>query len=141
MTLQEITNAANAFCDESFDRNITVFFANEAIAFINSRLRSTLPSFDLTTDYNSLNDNYLRLLVIPYVSYSIKRNDGSIAEADRFFQNFLITLTELESNAFAIIPEQFRSEEFGGVTQVNTEKAINKGWFHKNVFDDFPWEN
>jgi hypothetical protein len=140
VNLTEITNAANAFCDENFDRATTIYFANEGIAVINSRLRSNLPAFDLSADYTALSDTYLRLLIIPYVSYSIKRNDGSIGEADRFFQNFLFGLSELESNSDSAIPEIFKTEEFGGVTQIDTEKAINKGWFHKNVADDWPWE-
>lgn len=140
MTLLEITNAANAFADESFDRTITIFFANEAIAFINSRLRSKLPVFDAVNNYTALSDDFIRLLIIPYVAYSIKRNDGSIAEADRFFQNFALGLVELESNSEFGIAEEFRNPEFGGVTQVNTESAINKGWFNKHVADDWPWE-
>lgn len=140
MTLLEITNAANAFCDENFDRSITIYFANEGIAVINSRLRSSLPEFDANENYTALSDTYLRLLIIPYVSYSIKRNDGSIVEADRFFQNFLFGLSELESNSESAIATTYRTDEFGGVTQITTESAINKGWFNKNVADDWPWE-
>ena len=140
MTLLELTNAANAFTDENFDRAITIYFANEAIATINTRLNASLPAFELTADYTALSDDWLRLLVVPYISYSIKRNDGSIAEADRFFQNFLIGLAELESKKFVSIPEAFRSEDFGSTYIISTEDAINVGWFLNRETDQFPWE-
>lgn len=140
MTLLEITNAANAFTDENFETAVTVFFANEGIAMINTRLNSTLPAFNTTADYTALSDDWLRLLIIPYISYSIKRNDSSIAEADRFFQNFLLGLAELESKKFVAIPEAFRSEDFGSTYIISTEDAINVGWFLNRETDQFPWE-
>lgn len=140
MTLLEITNAANAFTDENFEQAVTVFFANEGIAFINTRLNSTLPAFNTTDNYTALNDNWLRLLIIPYVSYSIKRNDGSVAEADRFFQNFLLGMAELESKKFTAIPELYWSEDFGSTYVISTEDAINVGWFLNRQTDQFPWE-
>lgn len=137
MNLLEITNAANAFTDESFETNITIFFANEGISFINSRVGSTLPPIGATGNYTALVDDWIRLLIIPYVSYSIKRNDASIAEADRFFNNFLLALSELESKKSSIIPEEFQPEDFGGVTQIDTENAINVGWFFNRDSNDF----
>lgn len=140
MTLLEITNAANAFTDENFETAVTVFFANEGIAMINTRLNSTLPAFNTTADYTAISDDWIRLLVIPYVSYSIKRNDGSIGEADRFFQNFLLGLAELESKKFVAIPAAFRSKDFGSTYIISTEDAINVGWFLNRQTDQFPWE-
>lgn len=139
MNLLEITNAANAFTDENFETTLTIFFANEGISFINSRINSSLPPFGATADYTAISDDWLRLLVIPYVSYSIKRNDGSVAEADRFFQNFLISLIELESKKSSVIPEAFQNEDFGGAYQINTEEAINIGWFLNHKTDRFPF--
>jgi len=140
MNLLEITNAANAFTDESFETNLTIFFANEGISFINARIGSTLPPIELNTNYTALSDDWLRLLIIPYVSYSIKRNDSSIAEADRFFQNFLIGLNELDSQKSSAIPVQFQQEGFGGAYQISTEDAINVGWFLNRKTNRFPWE-
>ncbi len=140
MNLLDITNAANAFTDESFATNVTIFFANEGIAFVNSRIGSSLPPIDLSGDYTAIGDDWIRLLIIPYVSYSIKRNDASIAEADRFFQNFLISLNELESKKSSVIPLQFQPEDFGGAYAINTEEAINIGWFLNRKTDRFPWE-
>lgn len=136
MNLTEVTNAANAFTDESFDTSLTIFFANEGIAFINARIGSNLPPFNLTGDYTALNDNWIRLLIIPYVSYSIKRNDASVAEADRFFQNFLIGLGEIENRKTEAIPLDFQPEGFGGAYQISTEDAINVGWFLNRKVDD-----
>jgi hypothetical protein len=140
MTLLEVTNAANAFTDENFESTITIFFANEGVSFINARINSTLPPFDPTADYTAISDDWIRLLIIPYVSYSIKRNDGSIGEADRFFQNFLIGLSELESKKSSAIATAYQGADFGGAYQIETEEAINIGWFSDNKYDDFPWE-
>lgn len=138
MNLLEVTNAANAFTDESFETSLTIFYANEGISFINARIGSTLPPFTPTGNYTALSDDWIRLLVIPYVSYSIKRNDASIAEADRFFSNFLLGLNELESKKTEAIPSQFQPEGFGGAFQISTEDAINVGWFlNRKVDDDF----
>jgi hypothetical protein len=138
MNLTEVTEAANAFTDENFTTALTIFFANEGVSFINTRIGSSLPPFTSTGDYTALSDDWVRLLVIPYVSYSIKRNDGSTAEADRFFQNFLIGLIELENRKSDAIPVQFQSEGFGGAYQISTDEAINVGWFlNRKVDDDF----
>lgn len=139
MTLQSITDAANAFCDESFNVNTTVYFANEAIAVLNTRLKSTLPVFNTTNDYSALDDNWLRLLIVPYVSYSIKRNDGSIAEADRFYGNFSAAFAEIQSNKYSAIAEDYRTEDFGDGYQIDTTNAVNVGWFKNTGSDDFPW--
>lgn len=140
MTLLDVTRAANAFTDENFETTVTIFFANEGISFINARINSTLPPFDSTADYTAISDDWIRLLIIPYVSYSIKRNDGSVAEADRFFQNFLIGLAELESKKSSAIGTAYQGTDFGGAYQIETEEAINIGWFSDNKYDDFPWE-
>jgi hypothetical protein len=137
MNLTQVTEAANAFTDENFITSLTIFFANEGISFINARIGSTLPPFSPTGDYTALTDDWVRLLVIPYVSYSIKRNDGSTAEADRFFQNFLIGLIELENRKSDVIPEAFQPEGFGGAYQISTEDAINVGWFLNRKTDNF----
>lgn len=138
MNLTQVTEAANAFTDENFTTSLTIFFANEGVSFINARIGSTLPPFTSTGDYTALSDDWIRLLVIPYVSYSIKRNDGSTAEADRFFQNFLIGLIELENRKSDVIPVEFQPADFGGAYQVSTEDAINVGWFlNRKVDDDF----
>ena len=138
MNLLEVTNAANAFTDESFETNLTIFYANEGVAFINARIGSSLPPFTLSGNYTALNDDWIRLLIIPYVSYSIKRNDSSVAEADRFFSNFLLGLNELESKKTEAIPAAFQPEGFGGAYEISTENAINVGWFlNRRVDDDF----
>lgn len=136
MNLLEITNAANAFTDENFETSLTIFFANEGISFVNARIGSTLPPFNISDDYTALTDDWIRLLIIPYVSYSIKRNDASIAEADRFFQNFLIGLGELENRRNDVIPVQFQPADFGGAYQISTDDAINVGWFLNRKVDD-----
>lgn len=138
MTLQEITDAANAFCDESFSTTLTIHFANEGLSIINTRLNSTLPSINATTSYTALSDDWLRLLIIPYVSYSIKQNDGSISESDRFAEKFYRGLVSLESNKSVAIPEEYQGDNFDGITTIDTTKAINVGWFADDS-DDFLW--
>lgn len=139
MKLQDITNAANAFCDESYSTSLTIYFANECIALINNRLDSSLPEFTDTADYEGLSDNWLRTVVIPYVCYSIKQNDSSLSEADRFYGKFSTGLTQLQASQSTAIAEDYQNEGFGGITTMDTEDAINIGWFNDAKNDDWPW--
>lgn len=130
MTLQSITDAANAFTDESFKATVVMYYVNEAIGMINADLKSTLPFFtSASADYVALDETWIRTLFIPYASYGIKQNDGSLNEASIFLNSFKAAFLQLQQSKTLAIPEAYQSDDFGGIYLMNTENAINIGWF------------
>lgn len=127
MNLSQITAAANVYTDENFNTTTAQIYANEAIAKINIELKAKLPFFGIETndDYTALDEKWLRTVVIPYVSYSIKMNDGSLNEADRFLRQFNQGLFTLKNNKRLAIEESFRDDGFLNGYKI---KAYNN-WF------------
>jgi hypothetical protein len=123
MTITEITRIANNYTDEVFATSVCLDFANEAIAKINVTLGATLPYMNLTSDYTALNEQWIRTVIVPYVSYSIKLSDGSINESQiNFLQRYEQGLKELRKNKKQAIGAQdddgnyiYRGDNFGGI--------------------------
>ena len=123
MTITEITRIANNYTDEIFTTSVCLDFANEAIAKINVTLGATLPYMDLTSDYTALDEQWIRTVIVPYVSYSIKLNDGSINESQiNFLQRYEQGVRELRKNKKQAIGAQdtdgnyiYRGDNFGGI--------------------------
>jgi len=126
MTITEITRIANNYTDEIFTASVCLDFANEAIAKINVTLGATLPYMNLTSDYTALNEQWIRTVIVPYVSYSIKLSDGSINESQvNFLQRYEQGVKELKKARSSIFPNdpdhplyQYRASNFGGVVQM-----------------------
>ncbi len=127
MNLAQITTAANVYTDENFNTTTAQTYANEAIAKINIELKAKLPFFGIDTndDYTALDEKWLRTTVVPYVAYSIKMNDGSLNEADRFLRQFNQGMFTLKNNKRLAISENFRDEGFLNGYKI---KAYNN-WF------------
>jgi hypothetical protein len=123
MTITEITRIANNYTDEVFATSVCLDFANEAIAKINVSLGATLPYMNLTSDYTALDEQWIRTVIVPYVSYSIKLNDGSINESQiNFLQRYEQGVRELRKNKKQAIGAQdtdgnyiYRGGNFGGI--------------------------
>jgi hypothetical protein len=123
MTITEITRIANNYTDEVFATSVCLDFANEAIAKINVSLGATLPYMNLTSDYTALDEQWIRTVIVPYVSYSIKLNDGSINESQiNFLQRYEQGVRELRKNKKQAIGAQdtdgnyiYRGDNFGGI--------------------------
>jgi hypothetical protein len=115
MNITEITRIANNYTDEVFTTSVCLDFANEAIAKVNVALGATLP--DMTTaNYTALADQWIRTVIIPYVSYSIKLNDGSLNESQvNFLQRYEQGMRELRKNKKQAITETYRGDNFGGI--------------------------
>ena len=110
MTLEKITEIANSYADEQFDEDIIEGFVNEAIARINITLDVDLPFFGIdTTDYDAIDESWQRMIFVPYVTYSIKVNDGSMNEASyAFMQRFESGMRELKRSRSFDIPKKYR---------------------------------
>lgn len=135
MTLTEITNAANAYTDENFEPTTVLYFVNEVISKINSELKCNLPIFEnVTEDYTALENKWIISLFIPYACYSIKMNDSSLNEADRYLGIFNSNLLRLIDNKDVAILEIYREEDFDEIYQRDLSLGINKGMF--NIYDE-----
>jgi hypothetical protein len=129
MTITEITRIANNYTDEVFTASVCLDFANEAISKINIALGAKLPYYTPTGDYPTtiFGDEWQRTVVVPYVSYSIKLNDGSINESQvNFLQRFEQGMRELRKNKKQAIPDTkddngnflYRGVNFGGIARM-----------------------
>lgn len=126
MTLTELTLAANVYSDENFNTSVTRVYANEAIARANIKLKAKLPYFsdtDDNADYAALAEEWLRGYVVPYIAYSIKMNDGSLNEADRFNVRWQEGLYLLVREKRTAIDEAYRGTGF-----INGYKIEQHGW-------------
>lgn len=146
MTLQEIVNNSQFFTDETVAQINSVSVANKALSIINTECNTLFPFMEnLNTAYNYMPRNWLFALLSPYLSYSIKMNDSSLSEADRYLEEFYRALNNFKDNLGSLLatydetdPESgissdmVREEGLGGVYQIETLGAINTGWFGNN---------
>lgn len=114
MTLTEMTKAANMYTDENFSATQCLPFVNEVIGTVNAELSCSLPFIDSTSaDYSALSETWIRQLFIPYISYSIKMNDGSLSEANMYLRMYENGLQRLYNNKDTAISSDYQSALFG----------------------------
>jgi hypothetical protein len=142
MTLTKITDAANAYTDENFEALKVMYFVNEAISKINSELKCELPIFeDVETDYTALATKWIISLFVPYACYSIKMNDGSLNEADRYLVTFNENLLKLIDNKDVAIDEDYREDDFDEIYQRDLSNGIDFSLFGRaNTSEDEGFE-
>ena len=100
ITVKDLYEISDAFTDELQEVVDGIHYANQAINRINTRIGLKLPEFlDEQTAYIALNENWLKTLVVPYMNWGIKMNDGSLNEADRYQADFLMALDDFEDVA------------------------------------------
>ena len=127
MNLTDLTAIANGYTDENFSTTLTKLYADEAISQINIELRTNLPAFPASASisYTALSDDWLKTVVALYMAYSIKMNDGSLNEADRFFVRYQNVLSTLKKEKSYAIPVAYQGDGFIGsliwVTATETE--------------------
>jgi hypothetical protein len=127
MTITEITRIANNYTDEVFTNLVCLDFANEAIAKVNVALGATLPDMTISDDYTALDSQWIRTVIVPYVSYSIKLSDGSINESQiNFLQRYEQGIRELRKNKKQAIPETYRGDNFGGIAKMRQLGTYDK---------------
>lgn len=139
MTITEITSAANMFTDEQVNPSVVKYYVNECISKINIEARAKLPLVSSYTDptYTALSDTWQTALFIPYACYSIKMNDGSLNEADRYKNVFNENLIKLIQDKNKVINEAYREEDFSAIYRTDPTMGINIGWFKKNKSTGF----
>lgn len=130
MNLEKLSKLSDSYTDEALTKNQVLYYANKAIAVINSKLRTELPLFtDNTTDYTALTDTWLMYMILPYINYSIKMNDSSLSEANRYEGEFWAAFTEFESQFMELLDATYTSKVKGNIFRGSARNS-NSGWFH-----------
>jgi len=136
MTLTAMATAANAYCDENYANTLIMSYANEAIAQVNAELDAELPFIDNeTTDYIALSETWLRGLIIPYICWSIKMNDGSLSEADRYQLVYNRAVEKLKIVKDNVIPAAYQGDNFSGVYEISYDNVSVYGRYNVNEYD------
>lgn len=124
MTLTEMTLAANNYTDENFDNDVTIDFANKAISKINLTLGSTLPFIsEQSVNYSALGDTWIHAIVVPYICWGIKMNDGSIEEAREYLYQIEDGLIAIKRSKKSAVAEEYRGESFNNVHRIKQFKG------------------
>lgn len=143
MSLSEILTNSQYFTDESIEKINSINVANKALAIINTECKTLFPKMDdINTGYEYMPSSWLFALLSPYISYAIKMNDSSITEADRYLEEFYRALNNFKDSLGTLIAEYDETDfnsgispdlivetGFGGVYAIDTENAINVGFF------------
>lgn len=134
MTLIKMTTAANAYCDENYTTLLTMNYVNEAIAQINSELDCTLPFIESdSAEYVALSETWIRSLFIPYICWSIKMNDGSLNEADRYLVSYNRNFEKLKLLKDNVISETYQGENFSGVYKIDYSQVSKDGLYDDTI--------
>jgi len=120
MTLTEMTTASNLYTDENFSAQQCLPFVNEAIGSINAELDCALPFIDSTSaNYSALSETWIRQILIPYICYSIKMNDGSLNEANMFMRSYEQGMQRISDKKYSAIPVAYQTSGFEKVYQID----------------------
>lgn len=109
MTLRDVVSNSQYITDEDIDNNNLLGMANNAIAEINSKVKTNLPlctSDNLTNDYWALKGTWFLRLLEPYVSFTIMANDGDIVRNEHY-QRFLDALNDFKKNGLGDIEDTY----------------------------------
>jgi hypothetical protein len=133
LTLEKIKDLANAVTDETFAITLIRGYADEAIAHINITLGSTLPPFAASTTevYIALDDMWLRTIVVNFIADRIKRNDGSLNEANMYEQTWRLNLNTLKKEKRNYIADEYKGTNFSTTYANDPSKGLNLGWWHR----------
>lgn len=122
MTINEIANISNDYTDENFTDNLVKNFADSAISRINVELNAQLPFYEDAGEYVAISSDWQRMIVVPFVCWSIKMNDSSLNEAERYRIQFEQAMIILKRNKNVAISEEYRLGGFGNAHPI-------KPWF------------
>lgn len=107
MTLLDITNLSNEYTDETATVQMARGFINTAISRINAELKTKLPLIDDVEEYTYIGTEWIHTVIIPYVCWSIKMNDGSLNEARMYEIQFKDGLEILKFNKKTAIDKEY----------------------------------
>lgn len=143
MTLEELIENVDYETDETMEDEQYVNAANKAISIINAECGTLFSDVeDFETAYTAIPVKWMRALFDPYIAWTIKMNDTSLNEADRYLEEFyrwlerfkdslgtLVNLYENGDTTNGINPDYIIDDGFGGIYGISTVNSINVGWF------------
>jgi hypothetical protein len=130
MKLSAIMSISDSYTDEVVTGTNALLYANEAIAFINTKLGVNLPFFVSTTaEYTALSESWCRRLIVTYLNYSVKMNDSSLNEAAEYKNSFYEAFTDLSSVYLEAIDILYLPTTLSNVYVLDTSDAVDTGWF------------
>lgn len=143
MTLKELIDNVDFETDESIEDEQYIDATNKAISIINGHCGTLFSYIDeIDEEYTDIPSRWMRILFDPYIAWTIKMNDTSLNEADRYLEEFYRWLEEFKDALGTLVnmyingdetngvnPDYIIDDGFGGVYAINTSNAINVGWF------------
>lgn len=124
MTITDVAMVANDYTDENFSDSLVRSFADNAISRINVELRTKLPVYQAQGDYLALSDDWQRMIVVPFVCWSIKMNDSSLNEADVYWGQYSQGMALLKLNRRTAITDEYREEGFSNVHKIKQYRGM-----------------
>lgn len=125
MTLSEIATLANNYTDENIRTNIIRGFVNTSLSRINAELKTKLPLINEGEDYTALGSDWIHTIVIPYVCWSIKMNDGSLNEARMYELQYRDGIELLKINKHKAIDKAYFKDGFENMYTLNNYKGMS----------------
>ena len=147
MTLEELIENVDFETDETIEDEQYINAANKALSIINVECGTKFNLIEeIDEEYTDLPVKWMRTLLDPYIAWTIKMNDTSLNEADRYLEEFyrflekfkdslgtLVNLYEGGDTYNGVNPSFIIEEGFGGIYGISTADAINVGWFGRNT--------
>lgn len=125
MTLSEIATLANNYTDENIRTNIIRGFVNTSLSRINAELKTKLPLIDEGEEYTALGSDWIHTIVIPYVCWSIKMNDGSLNEARMYEIQYRDGIELLKINKHKAIDKAYFKDGFENMYTLKNYKGMS----------------
>lgn len=129
MTLSDIAALANDYTDENIRTNIIRGFVNTSLSRINAEIKTKLPLFDVDAtgdeEYTALGSDWIHTIVIPYVCWSIKMNDGSLNEARMYEIQYRDGIELLKINKHKAIDKAYFKDGFENMYTLSNYKGMS----------------
>lgn len=129
--LKDLAVMSDDFTDEMLLESQYKSYANEALSIINTEVGLQLPFVkDVNEDYEALPPSWFVRLLNVFMSYGIKMNDGSLNEADRYYERFWIALGEFKEVALDILDDEYVDWDAQSkhLSRIDVNPNI-RGWF------------
>lgn len=97
MNFETIVNLINERSDEFITNDQAINFSNQAISKINLDLRTQLPLVS-GQSYDALKREGIETLLVPYVSYMIKKADDNYNSALMFSEEYVKNISLVQNN-------------------------------------------
>lgn len=139
MLLKDIYKNSNYLTDEDMTNSNVIGLANNAIAEINTKVKTNLPFYTednySTTEYDAITASWQLRLIEPYLTFSIITNDGvDNAYMNFHYNRFLTALSDFKKDGLDSIKELNDDGTATGYIGKAKKKAIIQENMEANPF-------